>query len=92
MSAIPNPLTGVSSISDLVYKVVQVVVDLSYVVIAFFLLLSGFKFVVAQGSDTKLEDAKKTFFYTLIGAALIIGAQVIVSILQGIFAALNVKS
>ncbi|HEU5114754.1 MAG TPA: hypothetical protein VFT82_03235 [Candidatus Paceibacterota bacterium] len=89
MNAIPNPLNGVNSISDLIYQVVQVVVDFSYVIIAFFLLLSGFKFITAQGSDSKLEDAKKTFFYTIIGAALVIGAQVIVSVLQSVFKGLS---
>ncbi|HVT75026.1 MAG TPA: hypothetical protein VHD69_01235 [Candidatus Paceibacterota bacterium] len=89
MNYIPNPLEGVNSISDLIYKIVKVVVDLSYVVIAFFLLLSGFKFVTAQGNDKKLDEAKSTFFYTIIGAALVIGSQVIVSIIQGIFKGLN---
>ncbi|HVU06371.1 MAG TPA: hypothetical protein VHE10_01055 [Candidatus Paceibacterota bacterium] len=89
LAALPNPLSGVNSISDLIYKVIQVVVDISYVVVAFFLLLSGFKFITAQGSDKKLDEAKSTFFYTIIGAALVIGAQVIVSILQGIFNGLN---
>lgn len=82
--SIPNPVDGVNSLSALFYKIVNFIVSLSYVVIAFFLLLSGFKFVTAQGSEDKLTDAKNTFKYTIIGAVLIIGAQVIVEVIKGI--------
>lgn len=82
--SIPNPVGSINSLSDLFYKIVNFVVSLSYVVIAFFLLLAGFKFVTAQGSEDKLTDAKNTFKYTVIGAILIIGAQVIVDVVKGI--------
>ncbi len=78
-----NPV-GVSSIACLFYKIVDFVMSLSYIVIAFFLLLSGFKFVTAQGSDEKLTDAKKTFWYTIIGALILIGANTIIQVVQSI--------
>ena len=78
-----NPV-GVSSIACLFYKIVDFVMSLSYVVIAFFLLLSGFKFVTAQGNDEKLTEAKRTFFYTVIGALILIGANTIIQVVQGI--------
>lgn len=84
-----NPLKGVNSISELFYKIVDFIISLSYVVIAFFLIWSGFKFVAAQGSDDKLQDAKRTFYYTIIGALLIIGAQTIIAVLKNIFSGLN---
>jgi hypothetical protein len=81
--SLPNPV-GVTSIGELVTKIVQVVISIGYVVIAFFLIVSGFKFVTAQGSDDKLTEAKQTFYYTLVGALIIIGAQTIVAIVEGI--------
>lgn len=87
--SLTNPLKDVNNIADLIYKIVQVLVDISYIVVAFFLILSGFKFVTAQGSDSKLSEAKTTFKYTLIGAFLVIGAQVIISVLKSIVAGLN---
>ncbi len=88
--SLPNPLGDkVGTIPQLIYKLVQALVDVSYVVIAFFLILSGFKFVMAQGSEDKLTEAKNTFKNTIIGAVLIIGAQVIVSVAQSIFASLK---
>jgi hypothetical protein len=87
-SGIPNPL-GVNSIGDFFYEVVQVVLDIGYIAIAFFLILSGFKFVTAQGSDEKLTKAKETFYYTIAGALIIIGAQTIINIVRGIISGLN---
>ena len=66
------------------FAILNFVISFSYAVIAFFLILSGFKFVTAQGSEDKLTDAKNTFKYTIIGAILIIGAQVIVEVVKNI--------
>lgn len=91
-ASLENPLgMGVNSISDLFYKIVNFVISLSYVVIAFFLILSGFKFVMAQGSESELEKAKHTFYYTIIGAAVIVGAQTITAIVQKIIEGLGSK-
>lgn len=83
--SVPNPLGSINSLTDLIFAIVNLVIGFSYAVIAFFLILSGFKFVTAQGSEDKLKDAKSTFTYTIIGAMLIIGAQVIVNVLKDIF-------
>lgn len=72
-----NPLKGVNSIADFFYLVINFVYSLSYVVIAAFLLISGFKFVMAQGKPDALDDAKKTFKYTIVGAIILIGANVL---------------
>jgi hypothetical protein len=88
-ATLENPLAGVNSISDLFYKLANALISISYVVIAFFLILSGFKFVKAQGSEKEIEEAKKTFYYTIIGALLIIGARTIIAIVQGIIRGLN---
>jgi len=86
-----NPLKGVNSIGDLVYKVIDFFMGLSYVVLAIFLILSGFKFVKAQGNPEELEDAKRTFKFTIIGGLLLIGANTIVKVLEKLINDLNVK-
>lgn len=89
IAGLPNPLGDkVDSIPALVYLLVQIVVDISYVVIAFFLILSGFKFVAARGNETELTNAKNTFKYTIIGALLIIGAQTIIAVVKNIISGL----
>jgi hypothetical protein len=84
VTSLDNPVSGVTSIGQLVDKVVKFIVNLSYFVIAFFLVLSGFKFVAARGNETKLTSAKQTFWYTIVGALLIIGAQTIIAIVESI--------
>ncbi len=88
MSTLTNPLK-VTSIGALYKNILSIVVQVGYVVVAFFLLLSGFKFVTAQGSESKLEDAKKTFYGTIIGAIIVIGAQTIFAILESVVKSLN---
>jgi hypothetical protein len=79
-----NPVSGVNSLYGLFNKILGIVVSLSYVVIAVFILLSGFKFITAQGNETELAKAKSMFFWTIIGALLVIGAQVIAEVLKSV--------
>lgn len=76
-----NPIK-VNSIGEFFYMVANFAYSLSYAVIAFFLIWSGFKFVMAQGNEEKLTDAKNTLKYTIIGAILLIGANVITEVVR----------
>jgi hypothetical protein len=84
-----DPLKDVPNLACLFYKIVDFIMSFSYVVIAFFLLLAGFKFVTAQGSTEKLTDAKKTFMYTVIGALILIGANTIIAVVKTIITGLQ---
>ncbi len=44
-------------------------------VVTFFFILSGFLFVTAQGNAEKLKKARLVFIWTLVGTAIIVGAQ-----------------
>jgi hypothetical protein len=88
-ATLENPLK-VKSLSELFTKLVQFAVNIGYFLIAFFLLLSGFKFVKAQGNEAELETAKRTFYYTIIGAIIIVGAQTIILVVQSIIKGLQV--
>lgn len=76
-----NPLQ-VKSISELFYMIIKFIVGLSYVVIAAFYLLAGFKFVKAQGNPEELSEAKRAFLNTTIGAIIIIGINVITAVIE----------
>jgi hypothetical protein len=88
MATLQNPLK-VASLGALYDSILKIVIEVGYVIVALFLLLAGFKFVTAQGSESKLEDAKKTFYYTIIGALIVIGAQTIFAILKGVITGLT---
>ncbi len=46
-------------------------------VIVLMLVYSGFLFVTAQGNSTQIADAKKWFFWVVVGGLIILGAQVL---------------
>lgn len=80
---ITNPLKSVTDIPSLVSNVLSIVVKIGGVIAVFFFIWSGFLFVRAQGNPTELEKAKTTFINTCIGVALLLGAQLIASIIIG---------
>ncbi|OHA85332.1 MAG: hypothetical protein A2408_01225 [Candidatus Yonathbacteria bacterium RIFOXYC1_FULL_52_10] len=78
----PNP-TPYNSLMELLHKVLEAIVRILMPVIAVMLIYSGFLFVTAGGDTKKLEDAKKTFFGTIIGAAIVLGAWALATAIAG---------
>ena len=60
----------------------EVVVPVGAVVVVIAIIYAGFLFVTAQGNEQKLEKAKKTFLFTVIGAAVLLGASVLADIIR----------
>jgi len=76
-----NPLQ-VSSLWDFIEAVLGWIVKIGAVIVGVFFVISGFKFVAAQGNEEKLSDAKRGFVYTVIGAALLLGAWTLATIIS----------
>lgn len=85
-----NPLRNVSSIEGLVQAFLAAVMRLGAVVVVFMIIYSGFLFVAAQGSDDKLEKAKKTFLWSVIGGVILLSARVLAAVVQNTAAQLGV--
>lgn len=81
-ATLQNPLEA-GTLQDFLADVVDALVFLSIPVIVFFIIYAGFLFVTAGGDTGKIETAQKTALYTVIGAAIILGANLISEILQG---------
>ncbi len=75
-ATIASPIK-VSSISELIQKIIDILVQIGIPIAALFIVWSGFLFVTAHGNDKQLEDAKKTFWMTILGSAILLGAKVI---------------
>lgn len=79
-----NPLSGtVGSIPDLVRTILEIAMMIAIPIVALAIIYSGFLFVSAQGNEEKLKKARQTFFYTIIGGALVLGAVVIANAIAG---------
>ncbi len=79
--AIKNPLKS-ETILDLLTALLNVIVQVGIPLIALAIVYSGFLFVKAQGNESELSEAKKTLYWTVIGAAIVLGALVISNVIQ----------
>lgn len=80
---IQNPLKTGTSIPQLLSTILNGVVRVGAVVAIFMFIYTGFLFVQAQGNPEGLKKAKSAFFNTCIGVAVLLGAQLIASLIVG---------
>lgn len=81
---LPSPLvTNIDSIAEFVKAILtNIVLPIGAVVVVFFIIYSGYLFVTAGGNEKKIETAKHTFLYVLIGAAILLGSWAIALAVQ----------
>lgn len=81
-----NPLgkggKGIDTIQQLLAELLRIAVQVGLIVVTFFIIYAGFLYVTAAGDETKIKAAHQTFKNTLIGAIILMGAQVLASILD----------
>ncbi|MFH1454762.1 MAG: hypothetical protein ABIF22_00315 [bacterium] len=81
---ITNPLGRDNmNIPELISSLLGHVVKIGGIVATFAFIWAGFLYVKAQGNPTELEKAKTVFINTCIGVAVLLGAQLIASIIKG---------
>lgn len=68
-------LSTVNSIPELLEKVLSLLVQVGTILLVFFLVLTGFKFVAAQGNPGAIEEARTSLTWVVIGGMLLLGAQ-----------------
>lgn len=77
-----NPLK-VNTIAEAVKFFVTTLIKIAIPVIVVFFIWAGFSFITARGKPDKIKDAKKMFWYTIIGTLLILGAWTITNAIIG---------
>lgn len=77
----PNDATGkicnpidAESVQGLIKTILEGAIKIGIPVIALAIIYSGFLFVKARGNPKEIETAKSSITYTLIGAAILLGA------------------
>lgn len=71
--AVTNPIRS-SSLAGILVKLANFVVKLGIPVMTFFLIFAGLKFVTAQGNAQKLAEARRMFYWTIVGGVILLGA------------------
>lgn len=73
---VPNPI-AVGTIPEFLSALFRIVAEIGAVVLAFYIIYTGFLFVSAQGNESALQKAKESLKWVLIGGAIILGAWVL---------------
>lgn len=87
--SLENPLNGINSIEGLLVAILNIIMVLMVPVIVFFIIYAGFKYVMAQGNASQVEEATRALTYAIIGGVLILGAFAISQIIQNVVAAFS---
>lgn len=77
---IPNP-TNSGSLEQVLGVFVKFIYRVGIPILVVFVVLAGLSFVLAQGNEKKLQEARQRFYWVLIGSAIITGAGVIANII-----------
>ncbi|MFZ2205294.1 MAG: hypothetical protein WAV23_01770 [Minisyncoccia bacterium] len=82
------PPISVTSLNDFIKILLQGAIKIGIPIIALAIIYSGFLFVKARGNPGEIEVAKKSLLYTVIGAAILLGAWAIAQIITNTILAL----
>ncbi len=81
ISKLDNPIHA-NNITDLLYQVIDLAINIGAIVAVIMFIVIGFKFVMAQGNETALKTTKEWFLYAVIGTAVLISSKVIVEVVK----------
>ena len=85
-----NPLKDISTIDGLLVAILNIIMVLMVPVIVFFIIYAGFKYVMAQGNASQVEEATRALTYAIIGGVLILAAVAISQIIQSVVTSFSV--
>jgi hypothetical protein len=80
-NAVCNPLNS-SDITTLLTNLVNIAIPIGAVIAVIMFVYVGFKFIFAQGKPEKIKEAWSWFAWVAIGTAILLGAKVIVTIME----------
>jgi hypothetical protein len=81
-----NPIRGADTLDQLIVLLLQnVVTPLLAVFVFLAIMYAGFKFVIAQGNPSKINEAKQGILWAMIGAGIMLGATGIAEVIKATF-------
>ena len=85
---ITNPITD-ATLGSLLQTILGAVVEVGIVLVAGSIIFAGFKYVTARGNTSKIQEAHKAIFWTVVGSAIVLGAyavrQIVADTVSGVF-------
>ncbi len=83
-----NPLGTTSTLPALIQKILEGMLKIGIPIVALAIIYCGFLFVFARGNSEKITHAKDALLYTMIGAAILLGAWAIAQMISATVLAL----
>ncbi len=84
-----NPIKY-NNLQDFLLGILDIVIQYGALLIVFFIVFAGFKFVTAQGNTEKIADARKMLVWIIVGAFVLLGVYVIKAAICGTLVNLGV--
>jgi hypothetical protein len=66
---------GATSFSELIYNMLDAIVKIGAGFVVLFIVYAGFLFVLARGNESQITKAKSIFYWTILGAIILLGAE-----------------
>ena len=82
IGSITNPIKY-SDLMSFINALIEIVIQIGTPILVLAVIYVGFLFVQASGKPEKLKEAKDALVYTLIGAAIVLGAFIISAAIKG---------
>lgn len=76
-----NPIQA-DTLDGFLLQLLDVVILIGAIVVVFFLILAGFKYVTARGDEKQISSAHQTLTWTIIGGAIVLGARVLATAIE----------
>ena len=76
-----NPLKA-KNITEFLMNVVEVLLVFAIPVVVFFIIYAGYKFVIAQGNQAQITEARNALTWAVVGGVIILGANLIITVIE----------
>lgn len=74
-SGFESPLKNITSLEDLLVAVLNSLIYILSPIIVVMIVMTGFKYVAAQGNPTKIAEAHRALMWTVVGALAVLGSK-----------------
>jgi hypothetical protein len=78
----PTPTPKVGTLFEFVVEVLKIVIKIGIPTVAVLFIYTGYLFVAAQGNEQELKKAKDALFGSVVGAAILLCAVLIATIIK----------
>lgn len=80
--ALGNPFSRIGTLKDLFEILLTIMQYVVSPILVLMLVYAGFRLVMARGNEKEVESARAMILWTIVGIAIVIGAQIISTAVQ----------